>query len=165
MPFSIRRFPDPILKRPTHPVKEITPEVQRLIDAMIRVMREQPRCVGIAAPQVGNPLRVAVMDASAHPKAPDSHGLLVLVNPTVEKVEGATIGREGCLSVPDFTANVRRPQRLRFSALDRHGLRYEMELEGFEAVVAQHEIDHLDGMLFLDRVANPVTDVFRRKKY
>lgn len=128
-------------------------------------MRHHPRCVGLAAPQVGSPLRIAVMDASAHPKARISHGLLVLIDPRVTVVEGAVVQREGCLSIPDLTANVRRGRRICLAALDQTGCPYELWLEEFEAIVAQHEVDHLDGLLFLDRVADLRTDVFPRKTY
>ena len=164
-PLSIRRFPDPVLKRITRRVTHADPGTRRLIDAMIRTMRHHPRCVGLAAPQIGSALRLAVMDASRHPKAPAGCGLLVLVNPVLEQLDGWRVGREGCLSVPDFTADVRRAARLRLSAQDDAGVAYTIWLEGFEAVVAQHEVDHLDGMLFLDRVADPRADVFPRKTY
>ncbi len=157
----IRRFPDPILKTSTRYVERVDERVRRLIDAMVETMRRHPRCVGLAAPQVGSHLRIAVMDASMHPKAGKSHGLLRLVNPELDEPEGGIIGREGCLSVPDFTGNVRRAARLRLRALDQDGRRREWRLEGFEAVIAQHEVDHLDGTLFLDRVASSA-DVFRR---
>lgn len=139
--------------------------VHRLIDAMIQTMRHHPRCVGLAAPQVGSDLRIAVMDASAHPNVVTSRGLLVLVNPQIDATEGVVLQREGCLSLPDFTANVRRSARVHLKAFDQDGSSYAVWLEGFEAIIAQHEIDHLDGTLFLDRVVNLATDVFRRKTY
>ena len=161
----IRRFPDPVLKRPTRPVERVDADVIKLIDALIGTMRSHPRCVGLAAPQVGRLLRVAVMDSSGHPKAGTSRGLIVLVNPQIVEAEGMIIQREGCLSVPDLTANVRRARRVRLRARDRCDAACEWWLEGFEAIIAQHEVDHLDGLLFLDRVANLATDVFRRKTY
>lgn len=161
----IRRFPDPSLKRPTRPVGQVDAQVQHVVHALIQTMRHHPRCVGLAAPQVGSSLRIAVMDASAHPKAHVSHGLLVLINPRMTATEGAVVQREGCLSIPDVTANVRRGRRIRLTALDQTGSPYELWLEEFEATVAQHEVDHLDGLLFLDRVANLRTDVFPRKTY
>jgi peptide deformylase len=162
---SIRKFPDPILKAPTRLVHRIDGPVARLIEAMVETMRRHPRCVGLAAPQVGGSVQIAVMDASVHPKAASTHGLLVLVNPRLDRREGSSIQREGCLSVPDFTANVQRSTRVRVQALDAQGSLREYWMEGFEAIVAQHEIDHLEGKLFLDRVANLKTDVFRRKTY
>jgi len=165
MHLTIHRFPDPILKRPARAVRRVDADVKRFIDGMVHLMRHQPRCVGLAAPQIGRSLRIAVMDASGHPSAKASRGLLVLVNPSIPAAEGAVVQREGCLSVPDFTGNVRRAARVRVAALDRDGEPFECWLEGFEAIVAQHELDHLDGMLFLDKVANVATDVFRRKAY
>ena len=161
----IQQFPQPILKRPTVPVERIDARLRALIDGLIKTMRHHPRCVGLAAPQIGSDARVAVMDASVHPKATHSRGLIVLINPVLELDVERVVGREGCLSVPDFTANVRRAARVTVRALDVSGVRQEFRLDGFEAIVAQHEIDHLNGKLFLDRVANVKTDVFRRKNY
>lgn len=164
-PLAIRRFPDPILKRPTRIVERVDRQAQRLIDGMVRTMRRRPRCVGLAAPQVGSDLRIAVMDASGHPKTTSHHGLLILVNPQLDSSEGTVIQREGCLSVPDFTANVRRAAVVHVTAFTPSGEVRGWWLQGFEAIVAQHEVDHLDGRLFLDRVANLATDVFKRKTY
>ena len=135
------------------------------MEGLVKAMRHHARCVGLAAPQVGSPLRVAVMDGTGHPKVGASHGLLILVNPQIDRAEGVVVQREGCLSIPDLTANVRRAARVRLKAFDQFGAAREWWLEGFEAVIAQHEVDHLDGKLFLDRVANVSTDIFRRKKY
>lgn len=166
MPLAIRRFPDPVLKAPTRAVERVSPSVQRLIQRMIATMRHHPRCVGLAAPQVGVGLQVAVVDVTGHPKAaPSSHGLLVLVNPIILDREADSLQREGCLSVPDLTGNVRRAQRVRLQALDAEGKTWSGWVEGFEAIAVQHEVDHLAGVLFLDRVTNPRTDVFRRKQY
>ena len=162
---AIRKFPDPLLKQPTRVVEQVDDEVTRLVDALVRTMRHYPRCVGLAAPQVGSNLRIAVMDATGHPKASTGHGLLVFINPRIEVRAGAIIQREGCLSIPDLTANVRRATRIRLTAVDRVGTPHEWWLDGFEAIIAQHEIDHLEGRLFLDRIANLKTDVFRRKTY
>ena len=161
----VHRVPDPLLKRSTRLIERIDDRLQALIDAMIQTMRHHPRCVGLAAPQIGSDLRLAVMDATGHPKAASSHGLIVLVNPHRITSEGTVLQREGCLSVPDFTGNVYRAARVGVFAQDRWGAPCEWALEGFEAIVAQHEVDHLDGTLFLDRVANRKTDVFRRKIY
>ena len=161
----IRRFPNPILKQPTRPVERVDAPAAKLIDALIATMRRHRRCVGLAAPQVGSSLRIAVMDSSANPNTAVSRGLLVLVNPTIVAAEGGTVQREGCLSIPDFTANVRRASRVRVKAWDGYGSAFEATLEGFEAIIVQHEVDHLDGKLFLDRVVNIKTDIFRRKTY
>ena len=122
-----------------------------------------PRTVGIAAPQIGVLSRLAVVDTSRNPKHPPGHGLLVLVNPRLVARDGEQFGREGCLSLPDYTANVRRHQRITVEALGLDGLPFTVEAEGFEAVVIQHEMDHLDGILFLDRVADKGKDLFRRR--
>ncbi|HEX9780936.1 MAG TPA: peptide deformylase [bacterium] len=161
----VRTFPDPILKQPTRHVPKPDQETRRFIERMVRTMRSHARCVGLAAPQVGSRLRIAVMDVTGHPKAGAGHGLLVLVNPSLRRLQGGRLGREGCLSVPDFTGNVRRAQRVELEAQDERGRRFALWLEGFEAVVAQHEVDHLDGRLFLDRVASLGADVFPRKTY
>lgn len=162
---SIHRFPDPLLKRSTRPVERIDESVRKLIEAMIRTMRHHPRCVGLAAPQVGSDLRIAVMDASRHPKTTAGRGLTVLVNPRIDAAEGIVIQREGCLSIPDFTADVHRAARVHLTALSPFGSPLACWLEGFEAIIVQHEVDHLDGTLFLDRVTNLAADIFRRKKY
>jgi peptide deformylase len=114
-------------------------------------------CVGLAATQLGEMLRIVVVDVSGHRKAPRSNGRLLLVNPRIVAAEGAEVGREGCLSIPDLTANVRRATRIEVEAGDR-----SIVSEGFEARCLQHEIDHLDGLLFLDRVDSLTADVFRR---
>jgi len=161
----IRRFPDPLLKQPTQPVARIDEPVKRLIESMIQTMCHHPHCVGLAAPQVGSALRIAVMDSSRYPKTTNSLGLIILVNPQIESAEEITVKREGCLSVPDLTANVRRAVLVRVRATNQFGSTRLLTLEGFEAIIAQHEIDHLDGKLFLDRVANLKTDVFQRTTY
>jgi peptide deformylase len=117
-------------------------------------------CVGIAAPQIGAMARVAVVDVTGHPKAETSNGRLVIANPRIVEREGAEVGREGCLSLPDITANVRRATRI----VVEHAAG-TVECVGFEARCVQHELDHLDGILFLDRVVSLTDDVFRRKRY
>jgi len=165
MALAIRRFPDPILKQPTHPVERVDANIRKLIERMAATMCAHPRCVGLAAPQVGFSLRIAVTDSSRNPKVTESRGLIILINPSVLQTEGVVLQREGCLSIPDFTGNVQRATRVQVRAHDQDGRLQEFWLEGFEAIIAQHEIDHLDGKLFLDRVANLKTDIFRRKTY
>lgn len=161
----VRRLPDPFLKAMSRPVDHMTPAIQGLIRDLIETMRHHPRCVGLAAPQVGQLFRVAVVDVTGHPKTAVSHGLIVLVNPRITSREGVRIQREGCLSVPDLTGNVSRSVRVQIEALDASGHRWGRWVEGFEAVAIQHEVDHLNGTLFLDRVMNLRTDVFRRTHY
>ena len=129
-------------------------------------MRSYPGCVGIAAPQVDELVRVVVVDVTGHRRAPDDHhGLLALVNPVVTRCAGAEVAREGCLSIPDFTANVRRATEITVVALTAEGDDVEVASTGFEARCLLHEIDHLDGVLFLDRVDSLTGDVFPRKRY
>lgn len=157
---EVLRVPHPDLKRIARKVGG--DEAERVAADLLDTMRSFPRCVGIAAPQIGEIVRLVVVDVSEHPKAPVSHhGLLVLANPRVVASEGAEVAREGCLSIPDLTANVRRATHIRVEAEGRDAF----DSEGFEARCIQHELDHLDGVLFLDRVDSLATDVFRRKSY
>lgn len=149
-------YPDPILKQVAAPAQ--ASEVDRIVTDLVDTMRANERCVGLAAPQIGLPYRVAVVDVSEHPHAKEPHGLIVMVNPAVVEVsEGAKVGREGCLSLPELTANVRRPRR---AVIDTGSDR--IEARGIEARCMLHEIDHLEGILFLDRVASLTDDLFRR---
>lgn len=164
--FPIRVFPDPILKEKAAPVEGATPEVSAFVDDLVDTMRNAPGGVGIAAPQVGVPWRVIAVDVSAHRRGSrePNHGLLVLLNPEILAMGGQQVVREGCMSVPEYTANVRRAEWVLVDALDREGVRTVIEAVGFEAVAIQHEMDHLDGLLFLDRVASAKNDLFRRRK-
>jgi len=151
-------YPDPRLKQVCAPAQPA--EAERAATDLLETMRDFGHCVGIAAPQLGEMLRVAVVDVSEHPKAESSNGELVLVNPRVLAADGGEIAREGCLSIPDLTANVRRATEI---TVEHAG--GTIHSSGFEARCILHEIDHLDGILFLDRVASIVDDVFRRKSY
>ena len=153
---EVLTYPHPVLKEVA---REATPEeAEATLADLMDTMKAHDRCVGIAAPQIGIPLRVALVDISAHPHGKDSHGLIRLVNPIVTfPSEGTKVSREGCLSLPDLTANVRRPRK---ATVETRGETYEVS--GFEARCVLHEIDHLDGILFLDRVASVTDDIFRR---
>jgi peptide deformylase len=135
--------------------------IQDLLDTMDA---GPPRTVGIAAPQIGELVRIVTVDASRNPKYDAPNGLLVLVNPVIVLREGEMFFREGCMSVPDYTANIRRSDHVVVEACDACRQKLTIDARGFEAVVLQHEIDHLDGILFLDRVANKTTDLFLRKR-
>ncbi|MGE5664178.1 MAG: peptide deformylase [Deltaproteobacteria bacterium] len=163
----ILKFPDPLLKEKSAPVAAVDEAVSSVIADLVDTMRSSPGGVGIAAPQVGVLQRIIVVDVSAHRRGGQeaNHGLLVLVNPEILARGGKQLVREGCMSVPDYTANVQRAQWVLVDALDREGRQLILEAIGFEAVAIQHEMDHLDGILFLDRVASIKTDLFRRKKY
>ncbi len=157
-------YPDPRLKMLCPPVESITDEIRAVVqDLLDTVDAGPPRTVGIAAPQIGAMIRVAIVDTSRNPKHMAGHGLLALVNPQIVAQSGEQFFREGCLSLPDYTANIRRAQSITVESLDLDGQVRRIDAEGFEAVVLQHEIDHLDGILFLDRVSNVKTDLFRRK--
>jgi peptide deformylase len=157
-------LPDDRLKRVSTPVQRFDGDLQVAIAELEETRLAGPAAVGIAAPQVGWFERVVIVDVSARKGVP-SHGRLVLVNPEIEHWEGFEIGREGCLSVPDFTGNVIRATRIRLVAQDPEGRPLAFEMDGFEARAVQHEIDHLDGTLFVDRVVSRRTDLFRRKVY
>jgi len=149
--------PHPLLTRQAPPVAP--GDADAVVEDLLDTMRAFGHCVGVAAPQIGELVRVAVVDCSGHPKAPENHGLLVLVNPVIVASAGSAVGREGCLSIPELTANVRRATEI---TVEAEGL--SVEATGFEARALQHEIDHLDGLLFLDRVESLDADVFQRRR-
>ncbi|HEY6074819.1 MAG TPA: peptide deformylase [Anaerolineales bacterium] len=163
----ILKFPDPLLKEKSAPVDGVTPELSALIEDMLDTMRASTGGVGISSPQVGVLKRIIAVDVSKHKRGgqEENHGLMVLLNPEILAKGGRQIVREGCMSIPDYTANIERAQWVLVDALDRNGKQVILEAVGFEAVAIQHEVDHLDGILFLDRVSSTKTDLFRRKKY
>jgi peptide deformylase len=151
-------YPNPLLKQVAAPAQAA--EAEAVGRDLVDTMRSFERCVGLAAPQLGELVRVVAVDVRGHPAAETSNGLLVLVNPRIVETHGSVVAREGCLSIPDLTANVRRATRVVVDHADG-----DVECEGFEARCVQHELDHLDGVLFLDRVESLVDDVFRRRSY
>ena len=161
---EVLRYPHPALKREAAPVTDAAPAA-RVAGDLLDTMHAFTGCVGLAAPQIGEEVRVLVVDVTDHRRATVAHGLLVLVNPTVTESSGAEVAREGCLSIPDLTANVRRATAVVIEARTPAGAPVRLETEGFEARCLLHEIDHLDGILFLDRVDSLRRDVFRRKVY
>lgn len=160
----ILTYPDERLKQVSIDVDVVDDRVRRFIIDLEETMRAGPGGVGIAAPQVGEFRRIVIVDVSSKPKIPN-HGRLVLINPEILHWEGMLVGREGCMSVPDFTGNVIRAEKIRLQALDEQGEQQHYELEGFEARAVQHEVDHLDGLLFLDRLVSRRNDLFARKVY
>jgi peptide deformylase len=159
---TVLRFPHPSLKQVARPAGD---EVERVARDLIDTMRASPGCVGLAAPQIDELVRIVIVDVSEHPKAATSNGVLVLVDPRVVEAEGSELGREGCLSIPELTANVRRATRVVVEARTPSGEARAVDARGFEARCLQHELDHLDGILFLDRVESLERDVFQRKRY
>ncbi|TMK68563.1 MAG: peptide deformylase [Actinobacteria bacterium] len=163
---NVLRYPHPVLKSEARALGADENETAARVGRdLLETMRSFPRCVGIAAPQIDELVRVVVVDVTDHPKATACHGELVLVNPRVVASSGAEVAREGCLSIPDLTANVRRATHAVIEARTPDGGARIVDTEGFEARCLLHELDHLDGVLFLDRVDSLTTDVFRRKRY
>jgi len=155
----ILKYGDEILHTRAEPVAEITPEIDRLIDDMIETMYAAPG-IGLAAPQVGVPLRIFTIDLSV---GREGGGLIVMVNPEFVERDGLQLEEEGCLSVPGFNATVVRPSRVIVKGLDRHGGEQQREGTGLLARAFQHEMDHLDGMLFVDRLRGIKRDLIVRK--
>jgi len=159
----VLRIPDRVLKTLAEPVGESLDAA--LAADLVDTMKASPACVGLAAPQIGVSRRAFVLDVSTHPKATTVHGLVVMFDPRIVESSGRKVGREGCMSVPDLTANVARATKIVVQGRSPEGAPLVIATEGFEARAFQHEIDHLDGLLILDRVASLENDVFTRKVY
>lgn len=157
-------YPEQALKQVSEEVSDFDEAFRQFVADLDETRLHAPGCVGIAAPQVGRFQRVAIVDVSANPKH-KNNGLMVLVNPEIVAWEGFVKGREGCLSVPDYTGNVMRAEKITLEAQDPQGNTRQYQCEGFEARAVQHEIDHLDGLLFLDRLVSRRKDLFQRKVY
>ena len=160
----IVRYPNAVLKTPAGELAA-GPETEALCRDLVDTMRASPACVGLAAPQIGESARAFCLDVSAHKKAATNHGLVVMLNPVVVARRGRAVMREGCMSLPDFTANVGRADEIVVAGVDPGFRPLRIEASGFEARAFQHEIDHCDGALFLDRVSSLTADVFPRKRY
>ncbi len=161
---EILKYPDEILKQISDPVASFDSELQNFLAALEETMRAGPGGVGIAAPQVGRFQRIAVVDVSAKPKL-KHNGCMILINPEIKTWDGMKVGREGCMSVPDYTGNVIRAEKITLQACNAQGEMIDYECQGYEARAVQHELDHLDGLLFLDRLVSRRTDLFKRKVY
>jgi peptide deformylase len=163
---KILHYPHPLLKKLCHPVTTVDEDIRTLITDLVDTMREGPGSVGVAAPQIGVTMRVCVVDVSGSRLGKENnHGLLVMINPEIIDREGAAVMREGCMSVPDYTGDVERATAVTVRFTDGDGNLQEIAASGFEAVAIQHEMDHLDGVLFLDRIVSLKTGLFRRKSY
>jgi peptide deformylase len=158
-------IPDDRLKQTSETVNDFDDGLREFVSRLEIARQNGPGAVGIAAPQVGYFQRIAIVDCSVTRKPVPNHGNLVLINPEITHWEGYEVGREGCLSVPDYTGNVIRATQIKLKAQDEHGEEHEYEMQGYEARAVQHEIDHLDGILFIDRVVSRRTDLFKRKVY
>ena len=159
---EIRSYPDPVLRNKTSRVERIDSTLERLIEDMVETMRAAPG-VGLAANQVGVPLQIAVIDLSSREDEEQRHPLLVIINPEVLAMEGSVIEEEGCLSIPDYSEKVKRAARVKVRAQDRTGKQFELEAEGLMAKALQHEIDHLNGLLFVDRLSPLKKSLFKRR--
>jgi len=161
---SILLYPDPILKQVAESVDVLDETVVTVIQDLVDTMIDSGHSVGVAAPQIGVLRRVVVVDVSKSKLGKENnHGLLEMVNPEIIEKSGSKVMREGCMSVPDYTGNVTRAKHIVVEFTDRTGQIRVIEASGFEAVAIQHEVDHLDGLLFLDRVSSLKTDLYRRK--
>jgi len=156
---SIRRYGDPLLRKKAEPVKNITPEIQTLIEDMVETMYVALG-IGLAAPQIGVSLRVIVVDeggkGSTGPRG-------AFINPAIVAQMGSVRAEEGCLSLPGVYGDVIRAEWVRVEALDRQGAPVQIEARGLLARVFQHELDHLDGLIFLDRLDKVQRDRIKRK--
>lgn len=159
------RAPDPVLGTAGKAVDPTAPDILRLAGDLLATMRVSPGCVGLAAPQVGVSAQIFSVDVTGHPKTRTCHGALVLCNARVLEASQWQKGREGCMSVPDLTGEVKRAGRLVVAGFPP-GARQEVQIttDAFEARALQHEIDHCSGLLFLDRVAGAHA-VYARKIY
>lgn len=160
---KVARLPERVLKLVAN---EIGEEIdQQLATDLTDTMAASPACVGLAAPQIGVSRRAFALDVSSHPKTTVCHGLVVMFDPVIVEASGRKVGREGCMSVPDLTANVARATHIVVQGRGSDGMTRVIATEGFEARAFQHEIDHLNGLLILDRVASVENDVFQRRVY
>ena len=156
---EIRKYPEKVLKEKTKQVSEFDSELQKLIDDMIETMYAAPG-VGLAANQIGVSKQVTVIDVSVRE---EKSSLIVLVNPEIVHTEGETSSEEGCLSIPEYTTIVKRAERVRVKGLDRKGSLIEIEADGLLARALQHEIDHLNGFLLIDRIGRIKREFFRKR--
>ncbi len=158
-------YPNPLLKATANEVTSLSDEIKEVIQDLKDTMISSSHSTGIAATQIGKLYRIVVIDASRNKKCTENNGLTVMINPEIIEHTGMITFREGCMSVPDFTGNVNRAERIVVHFLDEEMQPKILDTTGFEAVLIQHETDHLDGTLFIDRVISKRTDLFKRKKY
>ena len=162
---QVLEYPEPILKQVSKEVTNFDSSLEAFLKDFIETLNSHKYCVGLAAPQVGNLQRIIGIDISRARKPHPNNGLLILINPKILESSNFKIVREGCLSIPDFTANVKRAMKIKIQFQNLKGKAEELETNDFEAHAIQHEMDHLDGILFLDKMANPASDLFRRVRY
>lgn len=146
---EILEYPDARLREVAQPVAEVTPEIQALVDDMAETMYDAPGC-GLAATQLGIAHRIFVVDCAAEDEPSQ---LLVFINPEIFELDGVQVWEEGCLSFPGVTEEIKRAERVKVRALDRSGKPFEVEADGLLAVAIQHETDHLNGVLMVDKLS------------
>lgn len=156
---TILTYPDPELKKKSHPVTVINEKTRELVRDMAETMYAAPG-VGLAAPQIGVHQRIIVIDVSGKDEEP---GLIVAINPVIVHAEGEYYEEEGCLSVPKYAANVRRHAQIVVKALNLDGEEVTWRADELLSIAFQHEIDHLDGILFVDHISPLKREIFRRK--
>ena len=156
---NIYRYPDPVLRVKAQPIENIDGNLQILIDSMIETMYKAPG-IGLAAPQVGESVRLVVYDITP---PEDGNKINVIINPEIVSSEGSIVYEEACLSVFDFSADVERSEKVLVKALDREGNPVEIEAEGLHAVCLQHEIDHLNGILFIDHISTIKRSLYKKR--
>ena len=159
-PRRIRLYGDEILRKKAFPIQEITEVERKLAEDMLVAMYAAPNGIGLAAPQVGVLKRLIVIDVNRNDPASRP---LMLINPEIESLEGESIAEEGCLSIPDVTADIKRAEKAVVTALNMDGEEIRVEGEGFLARALQHEIDHLNGVLFIDHVSGLKRQLLRGK--
>jgi len=159
---TIRTYPDSVLRSKTAKVELIDSSLDGLIQDMIETMHAAPG-VGLAANQVGVGLQLAVIDLSRRENNEQSHPLMIIINPEVISLEGAVVEEEGCLSIPDYAEKVKRAAKVKVRAQDRSGKFFEIAADGLLAKALQHEIDHLNGILFVDRLSPLKKNIFKRR--
>jgi peptide deformylase len=160
----VLRLPAPAFKAVARPVGEAAVAAAVAAD-LVDTMRAHDHCVGLAAPQIGVGLRAFCVDVTGHPKARSCAGLVVLLDPELVAAGAPAVAREGCMSVPDLTGNLARPATVAVQGTTPEGATRLVEADAIEARALLHELDHLDGLLFLDRVVSAPTDLFRRRRY
>ncbi len=156
---EIRKYPDEILRKKTEPVEDFGDDLQKLIDDMVETMYAAPG-VGLAANQVGVSKQLTVIDVSV---GSEETSLIVLCNPEIIDHEGEVANEEGCLSIPEYTTMVKRYEKIKVKALDRYGKEIEIEGDELLARALQHEIDHLNGLLFVDRIGRIKKEFFKKR--
>ena len=146
---EILKYPDPRLREVGVPVNEVTPEIQALVDDMAETMYASAGC-GLAATQIGEMVRIFVIDCASEDEPSD---LKVFINPEILELDGQQVWNEGCLSFPGISEEIKRAERVKARALDRAGVPFEIEADGLLAVAIQHELDHLNGVLMIDKLS------------